>query len=392
MYAPAATRGHKRTSRCPECGYEYHLGNPKGKSIASQAGLSNENYEIVTVDDPDDLNKCYLKLVGLAKSITERYPEGCEVTANYTGGTKTMSLALALVGVLTQQWDLSLNVGPRQDLIQVRSGDAPVIVDKWRAFYESQLDMLRRFLDSYPYDFVSHSISHILLRPLDRSLQKELLTAGGICQAFDAWDKFHHDRALKLLEPYGTRYSSYIVNLKRILGMARGATSYEMVPDLLNNAERRAAQGHHDDAVGRLYRATELFAEVRLEKAYGYKAGDLKLEQLPTHLQAEYKDRVRGDRLILGLREDYDLLYRLGDPVGKGFRKSENRIVDALTQRNYSISAHGLTPLGEREYLQVREVLEGFILAMGRGLGVILELEQLPYRGIMRESGENGDT
>ena len=377
--------GDKRTARCPECGHEYCLGSPKGKAIVSQTGLGTESYEIAAVDDPDDLNACYLKLLGVVESIKARYPQGCEVTANYTGGTKTMSVALALVGVLTQQWDLSLNVGPRQDLIQVRSGDAPVMVDKWRVFYESQLDGLRRLLDSYHYDFVSHSVSDMLSRPLDRSLQKQLVATGGMCRAFDAWDKFHHEQALELLEPYGARFAGYIINLKRILGRARGATGYDMVSDLMNNAQRRAAQKHYDDAVGRLYRATELLAQTRLEKVYGWKGGEVKLEQLPSRLQAEYAGRVRGGKLILGLREDYDLLHKLDDPVGKGFKQREAEIVNALTQRNYSISAHGLTPLGEQDYLQVREVLEGFMMEMGRQLGVGLEVKQLPTADIIDE-------
>jgi len=57
--------------------------------------------------------------------------------------------AIALVAIMTQQWDISLNIGPRLDLIRVKSGDAPVVVDKWRIFCQNQLDFLRRQLDNY---------------------------------------------------------------------------------------------------------------------------------------------------------------------------------------------------------------------------------------------------
>jgi len=53
-----------------------------------------------------------------------------------------MSVAIALVGIMTQQWDLSLNISPRMDLIRVRSGDVPVVIDKWRLFYQSQLSWM----------------------------------------------------------------------------------------------------------------------------------------------------------------------------------------------------------------------------------------------------------
>ena len=53
--------GDMRKTECPECGNAFHLGNPKGKSIVFQAGLDREHYEIITVDNPDDLNACYQK-------------------------------------------------------------------------------------------------------------------------------------------------------------------------------------------------------------------------------------------------------------------------------------------------------------------------------------------
>jgi hypothetical protein len=127
--------GNKSKSKCPECGYEYYLGNPKGKAIISQAGLSEDEYEIVSVNDPDDLNLCYSTLMRISKLIREIYPEA-QIIANYTGGTKTMSVAMALVGIITEEWDLSLNKGPRLDIIKIKSGDIPVVINKWQIFSE----------------------------------------------------------------------------------------------------------------------------------------------------------------------------------------------------------------------------------------------------------------
>ena len=71
-------------------GHEYYLGDPKGKAIAFQAGLEKDQYEIVTINDPDDLNGSYQKLFSLVETIKAKYGD-CHVIANYTGGTKTMS-------------------------------------------------------------------------------------------------------------------------------------------------------------------------------------------------------------------------------------------------------------------------------------------------------------
>jgi hypothetical protein len=293
-----------------------------------------------------------------------------------------MSVAIALVGIMTQQWDLSLNIGPRMDLIRVRTGDAPVVIDKWRLFYQSQLDSFGRLLDNYYYAFVARSISEMLLQPLDKSLQDKLIELRTICEAFDRWDTFQHQKALELLEPHGSRFASYLINVRKILGQARD-TGYERVSDLLNNAERRAAQECYDDAIARLYRATELFAQVRLEKEYGYDSSDLKLEQLPADLQGMYKGRVRDNKLILGLREDYELLLKLGDPVGRKYEERKGRMIDAIKRRNYSISAHGLTPLVEGDYLYVKDRLKGIIMDAANEIELNLEMDQLPGREIL---------
>jgi hypothetical protein len=379
--SPGDPCGDKRRSKCPDCGHDYYLGNPKGKAIVVQTGLDGDQYEIVTVDDPDDLNKCYQSLLNLTESLKERYGDA-QIIANYTGGTKTMSVALALVSVMTQQWDLSLNIGPRTDLIKVRSGDVPVVIDKWRIFWQSQFDSLGMLLDNYYYAFVAHSVSAILLQPLDKQLQVQLIEIRRICEAFDLWDKFQHQKALELLEPYGSRFAPYIIRVKKILEKVK-ATGYETVSDLLSNAERRAAQYSYDDAVARLYRATELFAQIRLKKEYGYKTGDLKLEQLPKHLQEKYNGYIKDDKLMLGLRKDYELLSDLGDPLGKSYGQQEGRILEAIKRRNLSIGAHGLTPLAEEDYLIVKNTLEGFIIKAASEIGLNLEKEQLPGREIL---------
>jgi hypothetical protein len=380
--SPGDPCGDKRKSKCPECDHEYPIGDPKGKAIVFQTGLKREQYEIITVDDPDDLNSCYLKLHQLGLAIKEKFGE-CSVIANYTGGTKTMSVAMALTGIITQQWDLSLNIGPRVDLIKVRSGDVPVVIDKWMIICQNQLDFLKRSLKSYHYAFIVNSISEILSHPLDKSLRDKLVEARAVSVAFDLWDKFNHREALELLEPYGSGFYPYIIDLKKILGKSKGS-GYELVCDLLNNAQRRAAQKHYDDAVARLYRAIELFAQIRMQKEYGYKTDDLKLEQIPEELKDEYKCRIGDGKILLGLVEDYELLFKLGDPFGKKFEKNKGKIIDAIKRRNQSISGgHGTTPLGEEDYLFVEDRLKGFIFEAAGEIGVTMEMKQLPVKDIL---------
>jgi hypothetical protein len=75
---------------------------------------------------------------------------------------------------------------------------------------------------------------------------------------------------------------------------------------------------------------------------------------------------------------------KLGDPVGKKYGERKGRMIDAIKRRNYSISAHGLTPLVEADYLYVKDKLKGIILDAANEIGLNLEMDQLPGREILQ--------
>ncbi|MFH1939722.1 MAG: TIGR02710 family CRISPR-associated CARF protein [bacterium] len=380
---PGEPCGNKSKSKCPECGYEYYIGNPKGKAVVFQVGLSKDKYEIISVDDPDDLNLCYSKLVSLSTSIKKIYPEA-QIIANYTGGTKTMSAAMALVGIMTEEWDLSLNKGPRLDIIKIKGGDIPVVINKWQIFAEQCLESAAKTLENYDYALADAIVSGLLSHPLEPSFERRLLRTRQLCVAFDCWDKFEHKKALELLQPCDKDFFAYIIPLKRILKKTK-TTGYELVGDLLNNAERRATQQRYDDAIARLYRATELFAQIRIEKTKGYKLGKLTLKELDEELRPEYSKYMKeNDRLLLGLREDYELLYKMKDPIGNEFKENESSLLEALKYRNSSILAHGIIPLKEEDYNFVNERLKGFILKAAKKIDLHLESKQLPQGEIIK--------
>ncbi len=376
--------GDKRRTKCPACDHEFYLGNPKGKAIVFQAGLTSSQYDVLTVEDPDDLDECYEKLLKLADMIETQHGKNCRIIANYTGGTKTMSVTMALVGLLTEKWDLSINIGPRPDLIKVKSGDVPVRIDKWRVFCQTQIESVRKSIRNFDYAFAHYLITEMLQHSLDKTFRIKLLAAAQLCQAFDLWDKFEHDKALALLESYGAYFSQHIITLKQILKKQRKVCGYEMVGDLLNNATRKAHRRYYDDAVGRIYRATELFAQIRLKKQYRYDTSNILLTDLPENLQKQYISRVKEkNKLILGLQEDYELLSKLKDHVGQKYFQQKKEIKDALSYRNNSISAHGLKPLDEDDYRYVKNTLQGFIESVSKDINIDFKISQLPQEGII---------
>lgn len=381
---PGDPCGDTRTTKCPLCDKEHFIGNPKGKAIVFQTNLTKEQYDLIKVADPDDLNECYTVLHRLSADIENKYGESCMVTANYTGGTKTMSIAMALIGLLTEKWDLAVNKGPRLDLIKVRSGDTPVIIDKWLMYCENQLKLAKKAISDFDYGYADVIISEILNHPLDKSIEDNLLEGRILCESFDLWDKLNYGRAFETIANCQSRFSDCTIALKKIIGRNRNASGYEIVGDLLNNAARRAHRGLYDDAVARLYRATELFAQIRLEKQFGHKSDQLQLTDLPDNLRTEYKTRVRdNNKLLLGLRDDYELLFKLNDPVGTQYDLQRKKIINVLKKRNESIFAHGLKPLEQIDYHEVRGVLGGFIDTTASTIGIDYSIPQFPQEGIV---------
>ena len=200
-------------------------------------------------------------------------------------------------------------------------------------------------------------------------------------KGFAAWDVFDHVTALNLLSSLGRYYGKHLAALKKLTGQEKG-NGYEPVADLLNNAERRASQERFDDAVARLYRATEMAAQIRLFREHGLDSNKLTLNDLPENLRSEYEPFVHENgKLLLGLRKSFELLGRLDDPVGRLFETKRNAVIGALTTRNNSIFGHGTEPVGREGYEKVRNTLHAFISEAVRLAKGLLDVPQFP-RGL----------
>lgn len=180
------------------------------------------------------------------------------------------------------------------------------------------------------------------------------------------------------------KYQELIIALKKILGRQRVVSGYELVGDLINNAERHAHRGYFDDAVGRLYRATEMFAQTRLKITHNLDSGEMTPGNLPAEIRPKYQTRVReNNRLLLGLRDDYALLADLNDPMGVLFESRSRKITDILKKRNDSIFAHGVRPLSDSDYRKVKETLAGFIEESAVKNGIEYRVPQMPQEGLV---------
>ena len=348
-------------------------------NIPTQLGLGDRFdpvRDLVRLEHPDDLGDCYTTIAAKVREVKQS-ASTATLKADYTGGTKTMSAALALVG-LDFGVTLHVTTGTRLNIVKLERGELTGAVSvagvSAQRFLDGDLPELQR---TYNYVAAREVVTRLLVTGgLDAKMRSTLQRLADLCAAFNAWDSFDHGEAWAHLEPYMADpvVRPLGVFLRQVIGSraqldpdfsAAGGINghgFELVQDLINNAERRAAQHRFDDAVGRLYRALELLAQVRLYRVFGLKTGALEVEKLPETLRATYETkRDSAGRVVVALLESYELLTELGDPLGDYFAKAVGAVKDSLQVRNASLFAHGFRPIAEPEYLKFKNVVVPFI-------------------------------
>ena len=342
-------------------------------NIPMQAGILEASYDLSVYDaDPDDLSQCYEKIADAIASIRIQ-DKDAQVYCDYTGGTKSMSGALAMAAVDDGDIRIMLVTGARRDLVKVEDGTEFLTPAGTESILLRRLTReLDRLLSQYDYAAAERIISTYLTESPRNALAQKWLLA---CRAFDAWDRFDHAQAFRLIS--GANSLEYTGHLRFLGPLARstdpcwkGITGYQLVLDVLANAGRRASQGRYDDAVARHYRAVELLIQTYLWNSFGVDSGQVESVAIPDDIQ--WKEKIEEWPTALGLIKSWDLAAQLSDPIGSIWAEAKSRLLQAGKRRNYSILAHGTVPIDARAYAEDRENgMAGFVLEALRVIGEI---------------------
>ncbi|MGY4707268.1 TIGR02710 family CRISPR-associated CARF protein [Candidatus Bipolaricaulota sp. J31] len=352
------------------------------ESIVSATGLTKEKFQLVEIPYPDNLADTYVRIRDVLAHLDKAHLEAQKI-ADYTGGTKTMSVSLALAA-LRLGWTLSLVAGLRPDTNKVRNGTESVqIMELAPLKVEEAMEKASRLFDLRDYEAAEDLLAGVVREVgLSGEKQKQLQRAIAITRAFALWDKFQHSRALEVLEPCAKLCPQNVAFLRALV--QGKPTAYVKVWDLLRNAERRAEQGKYDDAVMRLYRAIELLAQIRLQDAYNLHTGNITLEKLPEPIRSEFDKRKamldkQGRKLTAGLVDSYRILASYGDPLGKLYaEKWHAKIQDLLGMRNSSILAHGTEPIGKEKWSRAYSLANSFLEEAAEVLKLKISAPQFP--------------
>jgi CRISPR-associated protein (TIGR02710 family) len=197
-----------------------------------------------------------------------------------------------------------------------------------------------------------------------------------LAQGYGAWDVADYGTALENLraarEELGSGFSetelieraadlteSITAHLS-FLGRLRGKLSVENVVDMVENARRRIAdQGRHDDGVARLYRAVEMWHQWRLLAQHSVSTKEVAWEKIDRSHQERFLEVTN----LTQLPEALDLTRaRSLDRILSGTMEEDDNVLrDLLRQRNSSILAHGLEPIGEASAIRFLEYVNTMV-------------------------------
>lgn len=339
--------------------------------------LSPAQYEIISISDPQDLAACVREMETQLTPLVRRWrahdPQTRTVTVDPTGGTKIMSMSLALVA---RRWECTFRYVGGTARHPGTAGPGVVQTGAEQVFQShNPLDVLGYQTAEDALTLAAagdYAAGQRLLEASARgarepNIKRALYTLSQLLGLFAAWDRFDHKEALSTLRD---KVEKNCADLHRFLApetcleverqlpawrqrletLSAERPSLELIEDLLGNAARRREEGRYVDAVARLYRAVEAMAQWRLATQYQIPdTGAVPAERIPESLRAKIALEPDGTA-TLGLQKAYELLYAVGDPLGQRFKAlglgEPGR--SALEERNQSIAGHGWKPMSQK--------------------------------------------
>ncbi|MCX8082693.1 MAG: TIGR02710 family CRISPR-associated CARF protein [bacterium] len=317
-------------------------------------------YEKVEIADPDSFEEVYQKT---KDTIDKAKSKGKDIIADFTGGTKTMSSVLCMLATLDFYVTPSLTTGPREDLEKVKGISHPSLipVDLPRAEHISKMADL--FIKRYFYYSASLLLREFLSNiAVNSEIHRKIDAKCYLCEAFNYWDRFEYEKAYDVFKNYCMKFPEHWEILLKLTEKDKN-TGYEKVFDLYCNAERQAYNGYYDNAVARIYRAIEMFVQIRLKRQYDIDTSHLEksVEKLKNKERWEQKRKENGE-IPIGLTDAYELLMELQDPIGEVYKNFKNELLNVLSVRNKSKLAHGDEPVSEKDWIEIENFFKKFIM------------------------------
>jgi CRISPR-associated protein (TIGR02710 family) len=326
-------------------------------NIPSQTGLEVGQYQVYLTPS-DDLDGIYQTCLEAIQQAYSQTPKAI-ISADYTGGTKSMSAGLAMAAMEFPNVQLQLVTGASKDLQKVHDGQYAATANSQQIRYQRQIAPYQQAWQRYAYAEAQAGISQIK-PPTSIDIRGQYNQFKDLSKAFAEWDNFNHLQATEILSIYAPKlpenYKQYLGIVQRLNNKDPQKREAARLWDLYLNAQRRAAQGRYDDAVARVYRLIEWTAQWILESQCNIKTADVAVEQIPegVHLSQNKKGQWQA-----GLFNAWQLVsLKTQGAAAEFFKTQQDNLSNHLQIRNFSILAHGFEPVSAENWQAFQGWLE----------------------------------
>lgn len=324
------------------------------KRLLKGIGMKAATSRIVLVRSHQSLDDAYQ---GVGEELDRLASLGFErnrVVLHYTAGTKVMAAGAVLAAVSHDVIALRyMAAGPKG------KPSEPIETFPRAVIANYELNEATEFLFELRFSKAAQMTENVDTTLLSKARREETELVRRLAIAYDGWDAFRPSvflseyRTIAKELPKSGRLAAFRVKEEALECLARVAAAEnetgkypeEAIFELYNNALRRLRERRHDDALIRLYRAAELYAQWLLMTEYGLRTDNLDIRRVPPRNRTRYEAQRRLDdaTIKLGLRDSYELLDILGHPVGAAFR-TDREFQEVLHQRRDLVLAHGTKP------------------------------------------------
>lgn len=316
------------------------------------------------LESPDDLNSCLEAIVDVAKKYDT---EKDKLFFHYTYGTKSMSSAMAIASVIFKS-SLVYISGKREKGIVQTGTERIIVIEPYRFEQYLVIEEVSKLFNSNNLATAMEKAEFLL-----EGWKEPLKT---FIEGYLNWDLFKHQEAFeKISSSYknipALEPSRKISQNLEFLGKLKNTTDEKfrrsmLLVDIVENARRRIESGHYDDAVARLYRATELISQLLLLKQelddpliINEAQKNEELYRKILEMVENYVEEQNGNYVLkVGLRKKFEILSNVfNDPIAKEIL-DDARLQGLLSKRNSSILAHGFDPISKNDAEKLLDIVE----------------------------------
>jgi len=328
--------------------------------------------------DEDSIMECYRAASEAIRAAIEEGFRPADIVVDITFGTKPMAAGLAVAAV-DAGCRFTYVGGDRDEAGRVISGTEEVRTRRPVGPVNRRLCTLAAELfNKGLYDAAKDTLDAVTATH-DEKLQQWVGAAAGLAAGYSKWLAFDHAGALEALRRVaGAARDALGVsveqNIRFLAAVNESKPSPDQQPavitlqaaqpilaDLIANAHHQASLGHYDDALARLYRATELVGQALAGERLQISTARVPLNELPAQLREQLAPTADDKGFVrLGLDNTFKLL-TLTDIIGPEVYEQNDALKDARAKRNSSVLAHGLEPVAKEQLDRYLELLEQLI-------------------------------